>query len=261
MESDLFFNTRAKDLDIDKMELPPLIKTKWKNKCKRANQPEEYKRYIQMLLDLIGFREGIKILDVGCGVGAEIIELSCLGANCVGLDADKDRIRLINQVRDDFGLNVTGVYDDACHLPFDNETFDVVMSFEFFEHVADLDAAMKEQVRVLRRGGRLVVEQSNLLNPFSLFDLLIKYPRRSGGKHGGIRWLFTKGKVRENLYGTECAERDEDIHTRWWWWRKMRQYSDLEIVEFTSNLVKSRGRFFRALEPVLGNILIVATKC
>lgn len=260
MAKDLFFVTKAKEFDIDKMELPPLVKTRWKGKCERGNRPDRYEKYIQMLLDLVAFREGIKILDVGCGVGAEVIELSCLGANCVGLDADKDRIRLINQVRDDFGLNVTGVYGDACHLPFDDETFDVVMSFEFFEHVADLDAAMKEQIRVLRRGGRLIIEQGNLLNPFGLFDLLVKYPRRTHGKYGGIKWLFTKGKVRENIYGTGCAEKDEDIHTRSWWRKIMKQYSDLETVEFTSNLVKLRRRFFRALEPILGNILIVATK-
>lgn len=76
MQDDLFFVTRAKGFDIDRMELPPLVKTKWKKKCGKASQPEAYKRYIEMLLDLIGFRQGIKILDVGCGVGAEIIELS-----------------------------------------------------------------------------------------------------------------------------------------------------------------------------------------
>ena len=113
---------------------------------------------------------------------------------------------------------------------------------------------------MLRKGGRLVIHQGNLLEPILLFDLLVKYPCRTGGKHGGIRWLLTKGKVRENLYGTGCAQKDEDVHTRWWWRTKMRQYSDLEIVEFTGSLAKLRSRFFRVLEPILGSILIVASK-
>lgn len=164
-------------------------------------------------------------------------------------------------MRDEFGLNVFGVYDDACHLPFDDETFDVVMSFEFFEHVADLDAAMKEQVRVLKRGGRLVIEQANLLNPFTLFDLVVKYPRRTHGKHGGIKWLFRKGKVVEDLYGTGYAQKDEDVHTKLWWSRKMKEYSSvLQINEITSALVRMRGKSFWLLEHLLGNIVIIATR-
>lgn len=61
-------------------------------------------------------------------------------------------------------LNVKGVYGDACDLPFENETFDVVMSYEFFEHVTDVNLAMKEQIRVLRSDGILVIAQANFLN-------------------------------------------------------------------------------------------------
>jgi len=216
-DDNLFFVAKAKEFDIDKMNIKPTVKRRWKKKCERASTgPDGYKKEMQVLLDIIELREGIKILDVGCGVGVEVIELSYLGADCTGLDAAEDAIRLINQVRDDFGLNVKGVCGDACHLPFDAETFDVVMSREFFEHVADFDLAIKEQIRVLRRHGRLVIEQGNLLNPFTLFDLLIKYPIRSRGRFGGLKWLFTKSKVRENIYGRGWTGKDEDVHTRLW---------------------------------------------
>ena len=257
----LFFINKAKDFDIDKMQLHPLIKTRWKQKCEAASKPVRYKGHVKALLDIIRFKEGIKVLDVGCGVGGEVIELANLGGDCIGLDAAKDAVRLINQVRDDFELKVKGFYGDACNLPFDDESFDVVMSWEFFEHVADFDQAMKEQIRVLRKGGRLVIENSNLLNPFVLLDLLIKYPRRTQGKHGGIKWFFTKGKVRKNIYGTGWTGRDEDVHTRLWWRRKLKQYlSDLKIDEFTSYLVRTRGKLFRILEFFMGGILIIATK-
>lgn len=73
------------------------------------------------------------------------------------------------------------------------------MSKSFFEHVTNINLAMNEQIRVLKRGGRLVIVQANFLNPFTLFDLLVKYPRRTKGEHGGIKWLFTKSKVRKNV--------------------------------------------------------------
>lgn len=183
-----------------------------------------------------------------------------MGAQCIGLDAAEDAIKVINQIRNDYGMHVKGVCGDACDLPFDDGVFDVVMSQEFFEHVTDIDLAMNEQIRVLRSGGRLVIEQANLLNPFTLFDLLVKYPRRTNGEHGGIKWLFTKSKVRENIYGTGWTGKDEDIHTRLWWRMKMKQYTDLEIEEFTSSLVKKRGGGFKLLEPIIGNILIIAIK-
>ncbi|MFC1807519.1 class I SAM-dependent methyltransferase [Candidatus Omnitrophota bacterium] len=260
-KDNLFFVTKAKELDIDKMEIMPVIKTKWKQKCKRAiTRNKKSKEEIQLFSDIMGFREGIKILDVGCGIGAEAIELSYLGADCTGLDAAEDAIRVVNQVRNDFKLNMRGVYGDACHLPFDDETFDVVMSREFFEHVADFDLAMKEQVRVLKRDGRLIIEQANFLNPLTLISLLIRYPIRSRGKFGGVKWLLTKSKVRENIYGTGWSGKDEDVHTRLWWRVKMRQYSELKINEFTSSMARNRSKFFRMMAPLVGNILIVATK-
>ena len=166
-----------------------------------------------------------------------------------------------NQIRGDFGLNVRGVCGDACDLPFGDEEFDVVMSSEFFEHVADLDVAIKEQIRVLKTGGRLIIEQANLLSPFVLFDLLIRYPRRTGGQHGGLKWLRTKGQVGENMYESSFAQKDEDVHTRAWWKKKTRQYASmLEINEFTSFREKMNRRFSRLHKPLLGNILIIATK-
>ena len=259
--AELFFVEKAKKFNINKMTVHPLIKKRWNEGCERAmKNPEGYRKDIELLSDIIGFKKGIKVLDVGCGVGSYAIELSNIGAHCIGLDAAEDAIKVINQIQIDFGLNVKGVYGDACNLPFDDETFDVVMSYEFFEHVTDIDLAMKEQIRVLRSGGRLVIEQANFLNPFGLFDLLVKYPRRTKGEYGGMKWLFTKSKVRENIYGTGWTGKDEDIHTRLWWRMKMKQYFNLEIKEFTSSMVKSRGSSYKILEPFIGNILIIARK-
>lgn len=214
-KDDLFFVKKAKDFDIDKMEFHPLTKTRWREKCEGAAEPDRYKRYIQMLLDITGFKKGIKILDVGCGVGAEVLELSYLGANCIGLDTNKDYIRLIKSVQDDSGLkNLIVIHGNGCNLPFDDETFDVVMSIEFFEHVADVDFAMREQIRVLKCGGRLLIEQANFLNPFTLSNLLVKYPLRTHGRNGGIKWLFTKGKVIRNYGGLGWDGKDEDVHSR-----------------------------------------------
>lgn len=259
-EKDLFFKTRAANFNIDKMELHLSVKNQWKNKSKVTADSDKYQQRIQIILDAIKFRECIKILDVGCGFGFQIIELAHLGAHCIGLDASEANVRIINQIRDDFGLNLRGIYGDGCNLPFNDETFDVVISRQFFEHVTDIDLAMREQIRVIVTGGRLIIEQSNLFSPLVLFDLLIKYQFRTRGKYGGIKWLFNKSKVRENIYGSGWSGKDEDIHSSLWWRRKMKQLPNLKIEEFTSSTLKTRQGFFRLLAPLIGNIFIVAVK-
>ncbi len=260
-KDELFFISRARDFNIEEGEFHPRTKTSWRGKCNRATNTDRYQRYISMLLDITGFRQGLKILDVGCGVGAEILELSYLGADCVGLDTGQSNIRLIKAVKDHFKLeNPTVIYGNSCGLPFYDNTFDVVMSFEFFEHVADPHLAMKEQMRVLKPGGRFIIEQANFLDPLLLFNLLIRSPLRNHHMMGGLRWLFTKGKVIRNYGGLGWEGKDEDVHSRLWWRGKIKQYPDLEIIEFSSYIGKMRGGFFKMLEHFTGNILIVAVK-
>lgn len=261
-DEDFFFVNKAKDFDIDKIEVPLGTKNLWNKRCRFASEnPYRYIRHIEMLLDIIAFRKGIKILDVGSGIGTEIIELSYLGAHCIGLDVYKESVHLVNSVKDHFRLeNIECFCGDGCNLPLKDETFDVVMSKEFLEHVRDPDLAIKEQIRVLKSGGRLIIEQANLLNPYVLFDLLIMYPIRTRGKCGGIRWLLTKSKVKENLYGHGWTGKDEDVHSRLWWRRKLKQYPEITILEFTSNLAKRDSKFLKILAPLIGNIVIVARK-
>lgn len=55
------------------------------------------------------------------------------------------------------GATVDGLrHEDLCALSFPDATFDAVLSFEVLEHVADLDAALRECFRVLRPGGTLL---------------------------------------------------------------------------------------------------------
>jgi SAM-dependent methyltransferase len=48
------------------------------------------------------------------------------------------------------------VFYDGKHIPFDNETFDSIFSSEVFEHVFNLDEALKELNRVLKTGGKIL---------------------------------------------------------------------------------------------------------
>lgn len=214
-----------------------------------------------MYMELLDFKHGMKILDVGCGLGLMPMELANQGAECIGLETVKEYASLLTSCGQYFKINSWGTCGDACYLPFKDESFDAVMSQSFFEHVFDRDFALSEQVRVLKKGGRLIIRDGNFLSPKTLFDLLFRYPIRTKGKYGGLKWLLTKGKVRE-LYDGMFIGRDEDVKTVFWWKRKLRQYKKLRALKISTTYAyrNPNSILTRFFEPFLGGILVVAVK-
>lgn len=120
---ELFFVKNIKELLSMEVDLNPHIKNKWNSKIDSIRRnPEQHRSNIEMLLGIIGFEEDLKLLDVGCGIGLDVIELSNIGAYCVGLDAAKDNIKLINHCGNILGPQAEGVYGDACNMPFNDDT-------------------------------------------------------------------------------------------------------------------------------------------
>jgi SAM-dependent methyltransferase len=93
---------------------------------------------------------GRRVLDVGCRAGA--LTRSYLDGNTVvGLDVDREALEEAAE------LGIETVWADAQQrLPFQDETFDVVVAGEVLEHLADPRAFIEEAFRVLRPGGTFV---------------------------------------------------------------------------------------------------------
>jgi SAM-dependent methyltransferase len=102
-------------------------------------------------------RSGTRILEVGSGTGAMLQALRERGAEVEGVELRQD---LIDRAREHFGaLPVQRVTGTA--LPFEAGVFDVVASFDVFEHIPDTDAHLAEVHRVLRPGGAYLVQTPN----------------------------------------------------------------------------------------------------
>lgn len=86
---------------------------------------------------------------------------------------------------------------DALHLPFADDVFDVVVSGFLLRNVGDIGQALKEQLRVLKPGGRMAVldttrPRRNLLTPFVWVHLHVVIPllgRLIGGSGEAYRYL------------------------------------------------------------------------
>ncbi|MEJ7789089.1 MAG: class I SAM-dependent methyltransferase [Thermoleophilaceae bacterium] len=100
---------------------------------------------------------GRRVLDVACGEGYGTSLLHESGAaDAVGVDVDEPTIVA---ARERYSCDFRCA--DIAALPFDDDSFDLVVSFETIEHVSDAEGALSELARVLAPGGLLIVSTPN----------------------------------------------------------------------------------------------------
>ena len=108
----------------------------------------------------LGLREGLTLLDVGCGTGDDARSLAQLLGTCgtvVGLDFSGAMITEAQRRHSESGLPIEFEQGDVQNLRFPDASFDRCRSERTLMHVDDPVRALNEMVRVLRPGGRIVI--------------------------------------------------------------------------------------------------------
>jgi len=99
------------------------------------------------------FKDNYKtILDIGCGKGTHMREFQKLGFDVKGVD----KLEEAKQLSPDLDISLADLECDP--LPFPDDSFDVVFSKSCIEHIHRPDYHMDEIYRVLKPGGRLIIE-------------------------------------------------------------------------------------------------------
>lgn len=98
-----------------------------------------------------------KILEIGSGNGRLIKLLLDLGYNVQGTEIEKEYIENGKKVFGDLPITLV----DSDILPFDDNSFDVVISFDVFEHIPDSDHHLYEIKRVLKDNGYYLLQTPN----------------------------------------------------------------------------------------------------
>ncbi len=112
--------------------------------------------HIPLAADFAGAR-GLKVLEVGCGLGTDGAQFAGAGADYTGVDLTDAAIELARKRFELFNLPGKFRPADAENLDFDNDSFDLVYSHGVLHHTPDTARAIQEIHRVLRPGGRAVV--------------------------------------------------------------------------------------------------------
>jgi ubiquinone/menaquinone biosynthesis C-methylase UbiE len=117
------------------------------------------------------------VLDIACGTGYGIGLLQGTASFVCGVDVDAEAAV---QARSECGVNAVVILGDGLRLPINDQSFDVVTSFETIEHLNERAAFLRELRRVLKPGGFLLLSTPNAhytrpvdgkpSNPFHVYE-------------------------------------------------------------------------------------------
>jgi len=133
-------------------------------------------RRLDMIVGAAGERVHGRVLENGCGVGMYVGKLAGLGSRVTGLEYDFERAAEA-RLRSQQIVNAAGE-----SLPFPASTFDLILSHEVIEHVRDDRRAVRDMVRVLRPGGRIVIFCPNRGYPFETHGIYWRGKYHFGNK-------------------------------------------------------------------------------
>lgn len=131
--------------------------------------------YLPRIVDFSGFA-GQRLLEVGCGIGTDLVRFAKGGAVVTGVDLSATAIELARRnfahagLADRADLRVA----DAEALPFPDNSFDVVYGHGVLQYAADPGAMLRECRRVLKPGGRAIFMVYNRISWLNGLSKLMK---------------------------------------------------------------------------------------
>ena len=155
--------------------------------------------------------EQLKVLDIGSGGGLLCEPLNRLGAKVVGIDASSNNIQVAKLHAKEMNLNIKYIHSSPENINLKNE-FDVVLSMEVVEHVADINLFIEKCSKLIKKNGIMFVATINKNLKSYAFTIL--------GAEYILRWLpigthdwdkFLKPQDLENIAGKNSLIADETV--------------------------------------------------
>ena len=98
-----------------------------------------------------------KLLEIGCGIGEDMVQFAKRGAICYGIDLTDNAVGLTRDNLEFHKLHAQLQVSNVSQLPYDDSFFDIVYSMGVLHHYPDIENSLSEIYRVLKEGGLAVI--------------------------------------------------------------------------------------------------------
>ena len=162
---------------------------------------QEYAPWMPRLMEFDRFRDA-RLLEIGCGMGTDLLQFARGGARCTGIDLTPRSVEITKRRFKLYGAYGDFMISDGEHLPFRSESFDVVYSNGVLHHTPDTAGAIREVHRVLRPGGvaKIMLYHRNSLNYW--FEIVLR--------RGVLGLEFLRGRSAEEIMSRVIEFSDHD---------------------------------------------------
>ena len=228
----------------------------------------------------LGLRPRDKFLDAGAGFGRHAFEAARQGATVFALDYAAEEVLT---TRNTFGAMLEAkqitekVYGgvlrgDATKLPFEDNTFDCVVTSEVLEHIQDDVSVISELHRVLKPGGSLGVTVPSWWPEKINWMLSDEYhaPKSVGGHVRIYSATELKAKLRSAGLEVTDSHHAHALHSPYWWLKcavgprnndhslvkKYREFLEWDIMTQPRSMQVAE----RALSPLMGKSFVVYSR-
>lgn len=121
--------------------------------------------------------EGRRVLEIGCGRGGFSRYLASRGADLVAADFSPAAVQVADRLLTPHE-GARAIVADIEAIPFERDSFDLVVSLDTIEHVPHPTGAVAELVRVLRPGGQLVLTTNNYFGLIGIWRVAMRLAGR-----------------------------------------------------------------------------------
>jgi ubiquinone/menaquinone biosynthesis C-methylase UbiE len=136
---------------------------------------------------------GSRLLEIGCGAGNLLLQATVPGSYPVALDLSMQALTFVRSRLEEVRASPDAPSGFACtqaigeSLPFPDSTFDCILLSEVIEHLEEPQISIREAVRVLCPGGRLLITTPNYRSFWPVMewavDRLNMTPKMAGEQH------------------------------------------------------------------------------
>jgi ubiquinone/menaquinone biosynthesis C-methylase UbiE len=207
------------------LTVPASLRVSARTVARYERPPADSAYPLEYSYHLLGDVDGLRVVDFGCGSGANSVLLANRGAHLWGVDISEDLLHLARrrlQVNGRGG-GATFIAASAHQLPFPDNSLDVVFGIAILHHL-DLELVANEIRRVLRPGGRAIFQE----------------PIRNSRAVRFVRSVIPYRQPDVSLFE--------------------RPLTDVELREFAKRFSSRRTRAFRLPHVALGEMLPIVRK-